>query len=197
MISVPSDYQWLNTVGTLPRIVSEALKEYGTIEAAGAANCPKIMAWAEEVGIERIGYRYTADSVPWCGLFMAVVALRAGKEIPQGPLYALNWSKFGDSVAARGGLNLANKLVTHPGKAISLGDVLVFRREGGGHVGLCAGEDDDAFHVLGGNQSDRVCFTRIAKARLVAARRPKMTVPPASMKPYRLAKVGGLSRNEA
>jgi uncharacterized protein (TIGR02594 family) len=197
MVSLPSEYVWLKTVGQLPRMVSEALKEYGTIETPGAGNNPKIMAWANEVGIARIGYDYTGDSVPWCGLFAAVVALRAGKTVPTGPLYALNWSKFGVAIAARKSLLPANKLIFDPGHAAMLGDVLVFRREGGGHVGIYIGEDATAYHVLGGNQGDKVGFTRIAKSRCVAIRRPSMTVAPVSMKPYHLAAAGSLSSNEA
>jgi uncharacterized protein (TIGR02594 family) len=123
---------------------------------------------------------YEADSIPWCGLFMAVVAKRAGKEVPAHPLWALSWSAFG----------------TKPG-APALGDVLLFTRSGGGHVGLYVGEDGSAFHVLGGNQSDRVCITRVAKARLYAARRPLYRVQPANVRPIHLASSGALSLNEA
>jgi uncharacterized protein (TIGR02594 family) len=90
---------------------------------------------------------------------MAVVAERAGKEIPKHPLWALSWSAFGAKPALdrdRGS------------PAAALGDVLVFVRNGGGHVGLYVGEDASAFHLLGGNQSDRVCITRLAKSRLYA-----------------------------
>jgi hypothetical protein len=46
--------------------------------------------------------------------------------------------------------------------AAALGDVLAFVRNGGGHVGLYVDEDASAYHVLGGNQSDRVSITRVA-----------------------------------
>ena len=35
-----------------------------------------------------------------------------------------------------------------------LGDILTFKRNGGGHVGLYVGEDKDCYHVLGGNQGN-------------------------------------------
>jgi hypothetical protein len=57
--------------------------------------------------------------------------------------------------------------------------------------------DASAFHVLGGNQSDSVCITRIAKARLYAARRPLYRVEPANVRPIRLEATGALSLNEA
>lgn len=75
--------------------------------------------------------------------------------------------------------------------------MLVFKRDSGGHVGLYVGEDDRAYHVLGGNQSDRVGFARIAKARLYAARQPVYSHRPLSAVPLRLAATGGLSVQEA
>ena len=53
-----------------------------------------------------------------------------------------------------------------------------------------------AYHVLGGNQSDRVGFTRIDKTRLHAVRRSYLTMP-ASAQPHILARAGALSTNEA
>lgn len=41
-----------------------------------------------------------------------------------------------------------------------------------GHVGFYWAEDDSAFHILGGNQSNSVSVTRIAKNRLISARWP-------------------------
>jgi uncharacterized protein (TIGR02594 family) len=176
-VNIPLNYQWLNNVGTLPRMVSEALNLLGTIETPGSANSPTIMAWARETGLQAI---YTADAVPWCGLFMAVVATRAGKPLPTSPLWALSWSKFGEQ-----------------GGQPRLGDVLTFKRTGGGHVALYIGEDTSSYHVLGGNQSDRVCITRILKTRLYSVRRSYAVGPPASAKPYVLAPTGGISTDEA
>lgn len=175
---LPSRYAWLAREPG-PKMIVEALKLFGTMEEPGAANNPTIVAWAKEVGGE-VADVYKADSIPWCGLFMAVVAKRAGKEPPKHPLWALSWSAFGAKAPAP-----------------ALGDVLVFTRNGGGHVGLYVGEDASAFHVLGGNQSDRVCITRIAKARLYAARRPLYRVQPANVRPIRLEATGALSVNEA
>lgn len=179
MNKLTAEYLWLNTVGTLPRMVVEGLKLLGTVEHAGARNCPAIMAWADECDLERV---YTADSIPWCGLWMRVVAKRAGKDCSQvtTPLWALSWGKFG-----------------YAGGQPRLGDILVFKRNGGGHVGLYIGEDSSCYHVLGGNQSDAVTITRIQKVRLHAVRRLYRVGPPASAKPYVLAATGTVSRNEA
>jgi len=180
-VSFPKGYEWLGNIGTLPRAVQEALKLHGTTEVPGAKNSPVIMGWADAVGTKAIGYKYTGDSVPWCGLFMAYVMLQAGKELPFGPLYATNWSAFGKKV-----------------KSPKLGDVLTFKRTGGGHVALYIAEDSEAYHVLGGNQSDAVTITRIAKSRLFSATQvPFKSTLPASYQAYRVASTGKLSTNEA
>ena len=63
---------------------------------------------------------------------------------------------------------------------------------------LNPGEDAQAFHVLGGNQSDRVMIKRIAKNRLLGARRcPWRINQPAAVRPVVLAANGALSTNEA
>jgi uncharacterized protein (TIGR02594 family) len=161
-------------------MITEALKEFGVTEDPGKANDETILGWAKELGDKAIGWHYGEDSIPWCGLFVAIVAKRAGKDLPYGPLRAKNWAAFGKST-----------------KTPFLGDVLVFSRNGGGHVGLYVGEDKECFHVLGGNQSDQVNITRIPKSRLFSARRTpaKSSLPP-SAKPYWVNAVGQISSKE-
>ncbi len=174
---IPAAYGWLAQHEPLPLMVWEGLQLLGTKEAPGSVNSDVIMGWAAETGLAG---SYTTDATPWCGLWAAVVAKRSGKDFPTTPLWALSWSKFG--VAA--------------GQP-RLGDVLVFQREGGGHVGLYIAEDAEAYHVLGGNQGDQVSIIRVAKNRLYAARRPVYKDTPASVQPYIVAKTGALSTNEA
>lgn len=174
--ALPARYAWLDKEPG-PKMLLEALKLYGTLEVPGPKDNPAILAWAAEVGL---GQTYSHDSIPWCGLFMAVVAKRAGKQIPGSPLWALSWADFGTTA-----------------KMPMLGDVLTFKRNGGGHVALYVGEDAGAYHCLGGNQSDSVCITRIAKARLYRARRPAYNVQPANVRKVILAASGKLSTNEA
>lgn len=175
--ALPAKYRWLEAL-ELPRTIVEGLRLYGTKEVPGAVNAPAIMEWAKET---RLSSSYVADAVPWCGLFAAVVAQRAGWEPVASPLWARNWAKFG--VESR-----------NPG----LGDVLVFKRDSSGHVGFYVGEDETAFHVLGGNQGDQVSIVRVAKNRLIASRRPKWKVSqPSTVKPYHLASGGELSNHEA
>lgn len=148
---LPKEYQYLGKMDIAP-ILREALKEYGVMEFKNGSN-PVIIKWADEIG-GWIDQYYTDDSIPWCGLFMAVCAKRAGYPHGQKALSAVNWLSWGSAV-------------TQP----AMGDVLVFKRNGGGHVGLYVGEDTTHFHVLGGNQADSVCITRIEKTRLQGIRR--------------------------
>lgn len=190
---LPHDFAWLAREPG-PRMLLEALKLYGTAERPGPANNPVIIAWARELGLERV---YAADSVPWCGLGMAVVAKRAGWDHAPGgnALWALNWAKWGN-----------------PAEVPSLGDVLVLKRryrdargrwQTAGHVGQYVAEGQDrqgrpVFWVLGANQSDRVCIVPIERERLVAARRaPWRVAQPPSVRPIRLAAGGVISTNEA
>lgn len=177
-MSLPTEYRWLEKLNP-PRILDEALQLLGLREVVGDQHNPIILSWAKELGLEAV---YRADEIPWCGLFAGIVVKRAGWAPVADPLWAKNWQKFGNAAAAP-----------------SLGDVLVFTRPGGGgHVGFYIGEDAKAFHVLGGNQGDAVSITRIARARLLGARRPAWRVAqPASVKPYPLLATGSMSRNEA
>jgi hypothetical protein len=80
---LPKDYRWLEAEPG-PRMIVEALKEYGVVEAPGAADNPRILGWQRELVEAGVGtYRitdYGHDAVPWCGLFVAIVAHRANTE---------------------------------------------------------------------------------------------------------------------
>lgn len=180
-MTLPKQYAWLANEGG-PRLLTVALSLYGTAEKPGPGNNPSILQWAKAVGLAKA---YKADSVAWCGLFMAYAALQAGWQPPLNPLLARNWQNFG-----------------MPSEVPMLGDVLVFWRgkPSGpqGHVGIYVGEDAGAYHVLGGNQADRVSIKRIAKSRLLQARRCRWKVAqPSNVRVVKLAASGTLSQNEA
>lgn len=183
-MKIPTAYKWLEGAGVLPRTISLGLDLYGVAEVVGKGSSATIMEWRNELnqaGVKIDGY--SDDDIPWCGLFAAIVCYRRksnAAEIPKSPLWARNWASYG----------------VKSDKA-SLGDVLVFSRSSGGHVGFYIAEDDDAYHVLGGNQSNRVFIARISKDRCIAVRRPPYTARPISVKPYRVAIAGKLSTNEA
>ncbi len=181
--NLEKNYSWLKTA-PVTKMIEEALRHYGIKESYGKANNPTIMSWANSLGQE-VKQIYVADKVPWCGLFIGIVAKNAGKEVVKSPLWALNWGNFGSYTPTP-----------------MFGDVLTFIRitENGtkaGHVGLYIGEDVDCFHVLGGNQSDKVCITRIEKSRLYVARRPKYNNQPSCVKKVKLPPNGNISQNES
>ncbi len=169
-------YEFLSTE-TAPRILVEAVKLIGTKEIVGKKHNPIILEWAKELGLEKV---YTNDEIPWCGLFAAICAKRAGLEVVKSPLWALSWAKFGTKE-----------------EVPMLGDILTFKRNGGGHVGIYVGEDETCFHVLGGNQSNQVNVTRIEKKRLHEARRTAWKIAqPANVRVIKLTSKGVISKNE-
>lgn len=165
-----------------PAWMLSARAKLGTREAPGAANSPTIMGWAKRLGNKVLGMVYNADSVPWCGLLVAACVAEDGLTPPPVPVRAKAWATWGQNIRP---------------ERIAPGAVLVFEREGGGHVGFYVGEDDTAYHVLGGNQSDAVTITRIAKSRCIARRWPHGR--PVIGKLVMMKAIAGvpLSRNEA
>lgn len=184
---LPANFAWLALSlaenGDQPKMIAEGVRLYGTHEGNGVRNNPVIMGWVAEIaalpGRTNVAQFTNDHKIPWCGLYMAHAAHFAGYDFPDHPLWAANWAGFGEKS-------------TLP----SLGDVLVFNRPGGHHVGNYVAEDETAFHVLGGNEGDQVGIVRELKSRLVACRRPPYQLLPANVRPYRVASTGALSTNE-
>jgi uncharacterized protein (TIGR02594 family) len=163
---------------TSPKLLVEAVKLLGTKEVVGKVHNPVILGWAKEVGLSKV---YTADEIPWCGLAVAYAAHKAGVTVVEKPLWALSWANYGTKVSEP-----------------MLGDILTFKRDGGGHVGIYVGEDKDCYHVLGGNQGNAMSVSRIVKSRLYQARRTKWKVAqPANVRKVILDAKGAISKNEA
>jgi uncharacterized protein (TIGR02594 family) len=158
--------------------LDEAKRWVGLTETPGPANNPTLMGWADDFDLA-----YTADSIPWCGLFMAHVigATLPAEQLPKTPLWAKAWASWG---------------VPLPKPA--LGCVAVLERPGGGgHVCLYTGESGETFRGLGGNQSDKVGYAWFARARVIAWRWPKTAHVP-ELRPVLLARNGAAtSTNEA
>lgn len=174
-MTLPDQYKWL--LNENHPLIVEALKYYGTHEVEGDGDNPTIMQWAKELGISW----YQHDATPWCGLFMGIVTKRAGDPFdPNKLLSALLWAQYGGE----------------PQQA-TLGDILVFKRTGGGHVALYVGEDSEAYHILGGNQADQVDITRISKERLYAVRTSVRFAHYSPLTKTVLSSSGALSQNEA
>ena len=178
-------YTWINSLKGLPKTISLGMDFLGVAEVVGKGSNKTIIGWRDKLnqaGVKIEGY--SNDDIPWCGLFAAFIAylrMKVAGEVVKLPLWARSWAKYGVKADVP-----------------SLGDVLVFERPGGGgHVGFYIAEDSLTYHVLGGNQSNKVCITRVAKSRLIAARRPPYKNKPAAVKPYKVAAGGTLSTNEA
>jgi uncharacterized protein (TIGR02594 family) len=156
-----------------------ALQLIGTKEKPGAGSNPVLINWAKDCNID-----YKSDDIPWCGLFVAhcIGTNLPNEPRPNSPLSARAWLKFGKATSAQ------------------FGAVIVFWRgsPGGwqGHVGFYVGEDDKAYHVLGGNQSNRVSVARMPKGRFLGARWPSQVADPKAG-PRWLDAQGALSHNEA
>jgi len=151
----------------------------GTDEIPGSRSNPTILKWAKNLGGWIKNY-YTDDDIPWCGLFVAHCMQH--NNIPIGianPLSAREWNMFGQKTTPR------------------YGCVMVFSRNGGGHVGFLISHDDSSYHILGGNQSNTVNVTRVAKNRFLGARWPSGYEQLANTKLYYKKFDGDLSVNEA
>lgn len=103
--------------------------------------------------------------LPWCGDFVetCIAVTLPTEPLPTNPYLARNWQKFGQGVTP------------------CFGSVLVFWRGSisgtKGHVGFYYSEDATHFHVLGGNQSNRVSVSSIARNRLLSAQMPRVGGP--------------------
>jgi uncharacterized protein (TIGR02594 family) len=145
------------TTASEPAWLSAARAKLGTREAAGTVNSPTIMGWAKKLGAKVLGMVYNADSVPWCGLFVAICLSEDGIAAAPIAVRAKAWATWGANL---------------PADRLAPGAVLVFERPGGGHVGFYVGEDKTSYHVLGGNQGDKVSIMRLEKSRCIARRWP-------------------------
>lgn len=162
----------------MPAWMDTAKSLLGTREKPGTASNPVIVEWAQAIGGWTAKF-YTKDEIPWCGLFVAHCLEENGLGIPKNPLSALEYLKWGTELAQP-----------------APGAVMVFGRDGGGHVAFYVSEDDSSYHVLGGNQSDMVNVAKLDKSRLKGIRWPKGEPLP-SDGPVRATFKGPLSLNEA
>jgi len=122
----------------------------------------------------RYGGNKVADpaKVPWCGSFMAAVFAHSLPEepIPNNPAGSIHWLKFGIPCTPQ------------------VGSALVFWRGNPnswkGHIGFYIGETKTHFLVLGGNQSNSVSETLVAKNRLRngGARWPSTALAPTGLR---------------
>jgi uncharacterized protein (TIGR02594 family) len=102
------------------------------------------------------GLKYDPAQTAWCGIFQATVFHNAfpKQPVPANPAWALNWLNFGVKCTPQ------------------VGSILVFSRNGGGHVAICLGQYNGGYLCLGGNQGNTVCIEVHAKDGFQGARWP-------------------------
>ena len=156
------------------RWITEAKKHIGLREVVGTGNNPAIVQFWKD--IKRGGIK--DDATPWCAAFVGAMLERVG----------IRSSRFesAKSYLAWG------VLLTAPAP----GCIVVFTREGGGHVGFVVGQDKAGnLLVLGGNQGDAVSVKAFPLARVSGYRWPADLVP--STEPLTVMAAADFSSNEA
>lgn len=164
---------------TEPKWMTTARRLIGTQEIAGKSSNPVILGWAAALK-PWVQEFYKDDDIPWCGLFVGYCLQVNRIEPPKDVLAARPYASWGDACDP----------------AIP-GTILVFSRNGGGHVGFYVAEDEHHYHVLGGNQSNSVNVARIAKSRCIGRRWPTGQSKPWFGKPVWRSATGPVSTNEA
>jgi uncharacterized protein (TIGR02594 family) len=137
-----------------PIWLNKAISYVGLKEFPGAADNPIILNWARGTGGDTTK-NYTHDSIPWCMLFAVAVIRESGL-------------KYIDSLWALDILNWGVKL-----SGPVPGAVAAMKRNGGGHVTIVVGRDQNGnLMCVGGNQSDAVNIKPFDPERIVGYRWP-------------------------
>ena len=132
--------------------LEEAQKFIGLRETVGSASNPVIVQFWKD--IKRGGIK--DDATPWCAAFVGAMLERVG----------IRSSRF---ESAKSYLEWGELL-----KEPTPGCVVVFSRDGGGHVGFVVGQQANGdLMVLGGNQSDAVNIRAFSTSRVSRYRWPK------------------------
>lgn len=145
----------------------------GLKEVHGSQHNPEILQmWRD---IKRGGIK--SDEVPWCAAFVGACLERSG----------IQSTRF---EGARSYADWGQKL-----EAPVSGCVVVFSRDGGGHVGFVVGQDEAGnLLVLGGNQSDEVNVRAFPRSRVTAYRWPSGLDIPSAPLPVG---VGAMTKGES
>lgn len=139
-----SDWPWMEI----------AKQEIGVEEIEGPSDNQRILEYHQATTLKA-----TEDLVPWCSSFVSWALEKVGIRSTRDA-----W--------ARSYLNWGDRLVTP-----SYGCVVIFSRgKSSGHVAfyVSAGRTPDTITVLGGNQSDMVCYEDYEKSRVLGYRWPKL-----------------------
>lgn len=141
-----------------------ARRDIGLVEVPGAMTAPKIDKW-----LTKLGAWWRDDETPWCGTAVAAWFDECGISPPPHWYRAKGWLDWGTPIAWP-----------------VVGAVVIFSREGGGHVGLIVGRDTiGRLLVLGGNQGNAVKVAPFDSNRVIGYRWPlaQLTVLPPDLGP--------------
>lgn len=128
-----------------------ALQHIGATEIPGPQHSSLIQGW-----LLKLGAWWSDDETPWCGVFVAASFQAVGGQLPKHWMRARAWLDWGE-----------------PLYEPRYGCVVVFSRDGGGHVGFVVGKDSAGrLQVLGGNQGNKVSIAPFDRGRVLGYRWP-------------------------
>jgi len=131
--------------------IDEARKHIGLKEIKGSGVNLTIQSW-----LSNLRAWWSEDETPWCGTFVAQCIKSVGYPLPKHWYRAKDWLNWGQAV-----------------REPCYGCIVVFGRDGGGHVGFVVGKDEaNRLMVLGGNQGDMVRTSPFAVNRVLGYRVP-------------------------
>lgn len=123
----------------------------GLREIKGGAHAPEIVQFWKD--IKRGGIK--DDETPWCAAFVGAMLERSGIRSSRFES-AKSYLQWGETIAEP-----------------CVGCIVVFTRDGGGHVGFVVGKDSKGnLLVLGGNQGDAVNIKAFPTTRVTGYRMP-------------------------
>lgn len=130
-----------------PAWLTEARRHLGVAEVPGPKHSPVIQSW-----LHKLRAWWNDDETPWCGVFVAACMDAVGIPLPKYWMRAKAWAEWGSRLSAP-----------------IPGCIVVFERQGGGHVGFVVGRTAKGhLMVLGGNQGNRVSIAPFDRTRVVA-----------------------------
>lgn len=134
-------------MATEPIWLIEARRHLDVTEVPGPKHSPVIQSW-----LHKLRAWWNDDETPWCGVFVAACFDTVGITLPKYWMRAMAWSEWGTRLSAP-----------------VPGCVVVFERQGGGHVGFVIGRTaTGCLMVLGGNQGNKVSIAPFGRDRVRA-----------------------------
>jgi len=159
-----------------PLWLLEAQRHIGVKEIKGAKHNSFIVLW-----LKSLKAWWSDDEVPWCGTFVAHCIKTAQCKLPRYWMRAKDWLNWGQELSEP-----------------CVGCIVVFERQGGGHVGFVVGQDANKnLMVLGGNQGDAVKVSPFDVSRVVDYRWPSEYLLPVTKNLPILKNNENLSKNES